>query len=108
MKVYVYSFGFILYEMIVGDGLFSSAGNKMPLFRDITRGWRPEIPVGVIPVSKSLIENCWSEDPSKRPSFDEIWRILKNCDFEILNGVKKAEIDSFLGWVEGHGIKLDR
>jgi serine/threonine protein kinase len=108
MKVDVYSFGLILYEIIVGDGLFSSPGDKMALFMKLNRGWRPEIPSGVLEISKSLIENCWKEDPNERPGFDDIWRIIKGCDFELIGGAKRAEVHSFLARIEEHGMSVDR
>jgi hypothetical protein len=108
VNVYVYSLGLIVYEIIDGDGLFSSPGDKLAVFMKLNRGWRAEIPSGVLANSKGLIENCWSENPSKRPSFSEIWVMIKGCDFELLGGVKRAEIRSFLACIEEHGISVDR
>jgi serine/threonine protein kinase len=39
-KVDVYSFGLILYEIIVGNGLFSSERDKRKLFLNLQIGWR--------------------------------------------------------------------
>jgi serine/threonine protein kinase len=61
-KADVYSFGLILYEIVVGDGLFSNGSKKGRLFIDLQKGWRPPIPDEVSEVSKRLIEECWSED----------------------------------------------
>jgi serine/threonine protein kinase len=73
----VYSFGLILYEIAVGNGLFSNFGNKMRLYRDLQNGNRPEIPGGISPFMRDLITKCWSDESAKRPSFKEIWRELK-------------------------------
>jgi serine/threonine protein kinase len=77
----VYSFGLILYEVVVGNGLLSGPGSKMKLLLDFHEGTRPNIPNEVLPVSKDLIEQCWSGQAESRPSFDEITRILKKHDF---------------------------
>jgi hypothetical protein len=80
----------------------------MVVFMKLNRGWRPEIPSGVLEISKSLIENCWNEDPKKRPGLDDIWRIMKGCDFELISGATKAEVHSFLALIEEHGISVYR
>ena len=36
----------------------------------------PEIPFECPPVLSELIEKCWSDEPSKRPSFDHIHHVL--------------------------------
>jgi len=43
--------------------------------------YRPELPLeesaGVHPDMLSLMKQCWAEEPSERPSFDEVAKILK-------------------------------
>jgi serine/threonine protein kinase len=102
-KVDVYSFGLVLYEIIVGDGLFSGPGDKMKLFLDLQKGWRPIIPDKTESVSRKLIESCWSENPGNRPSFDEIWISMEKCNFRLLPGVKKSDIEGFLNWFYENG-----
>jgi serine/threonine protein kinase len=102
-KVDVYSFGMILYEIVVGDGLFSNPGDKMQLFFNLQRQWRPRIPEGVEPTSRELIEKCWSVDPSNRPSFDEIWKAMEKCNFRLLPGANKSDVDEFLIWLRENG-----
>jgi serine/threonine protein kinase len=102
-KVDVYSFGLILYEIVVGDGLFSGPGNKMDLFVNLQTGWRPIIPKGVESVSKELIERCWSQNPEERPSFGEIWSSMEKSDFRLLPGVEQGEVEGFVVWVHANG-----
>ena len=42
-------------------------------------GTRPEIDEFIPMAYRELIENCWSQDPDKRPTFDQIVDELKNC-----------------------------
>jgi hypothetical protein len=107
-KADVYSFGLIMYEIIVGNGLFSCGANKVKLFVDLQNGWRPNIPSEVVEVSKSLIERCWSENPENRPSFDEILQILVNCDFQIISKVDSVEVKLYLTSVEEHNKNIGR
>jgi serine/threonine protein kinase len=95
-KVDVYSFGLILYEIVVGNCLFScEGGNKGKLYDDLRKGWRPAIPSEVKEVSRRLIERCWSENPEIRPSFSEIWGELEKSNFEVVEGVDSGEVISF-------------
>jgi serine/threonine protein kinase len=102
-KADVYSFGLMLYEIIIGDGLFSGPGDETKLFAKLQTGWRPEIPEGVESVSKELIENCWSESPRNRPSFEDIWISMKKCNFQLIGGIKKGDIEGFLSWFRANG-----
>jgi serine/threonine protein kinase len=95
-KVDVYSFGLILYEIVVGNGLFSNAGNKHGLFVDLQKGNRPSIPGEVLKAGRDLIEKCWSHEPRKRPNFEEILSYLKGVDFEVIDGVNKGQVRGFL------------
>jgi serine/threonine protein kinase len=104
-KVDVYSFGIILYEIVSCDERFSSGGNKTNLFVQLRNGWRPDIVSGVTELSKSLIERCWSSNACDRPSFDEILIELYENEFELIPGTVRAEVDSYLLWLERNGGK---
>jgi hypothetical protein len=39
-------------------------------------------------------------DPKARPSFEDIWKEIYFNDFNILPGVTRADIKSFLEWFE--------
>jgi serine/threonine protein kinase len=108
-KVDVYSFGFILYEIIVGNGLLSSEGDKGQLLNDLRKGWRPIDTIGkeVSDVMKGLIERCWSSNPNFRPSFSEIWEELKKLDFQLIVGANTVELRHFAQIVEEQNDEKD-
>jgi serine/threonine protein kinase len=99
-KVDIYSFGLILYELIVGDGLFSGPGSKMNLFVKLQTGWRPDIGSEVLKAGRDLIEKCWAARAEDRPSFSEIMNIMSGNDFELIRGSKISEVKLFLAWLE--------
>jgi serine/threonine protein kinase len=95
-KADVYSFGLILYEIVSGTGVFSDDAKKLQLFYDMVKGKRPDIPENVIPFTRKLIERCWSESPTERPSFSEIWKSLQEVKFKIIHGVESAAVEGFV------------
>jgi serine/threonine protein kinase len=99
-KADVYSFGLILYEIVSGTGVFSNDGRKMQLYNDMVRGKRPDIPEKVLPCTKQLIQKCWSESPTERPSFSAIWKSLQEVNFKILPGVESAAVRAFVTMIE--------
>jgi serine/threonine protein kinase len=107
-KCDVYSFGLVLYEIITCDERFSGRGVKRRLYLDLQNGWRPDIPAGVTPLSKNLIERCWDVNPKNRPSFEEIWNELYKNHFELIPGLDRFEVDLYLLYLEKHGAKLEK
>ena len=85
-KIDVYSFGVTLYEIVTGKlALRDLSETEVPSF--VGHGKRPEIPKSVLPFTRKLIERCWSQDPSQRPSFEEIYGDLKKGDFRLFDDV---------------------
>ena len=61
-------------DLLYGNFLFLS-----PISGGIVNNTlRPKIPTWCDPEWKSLMESCWSSDPSERPSFAEISPRLRN------------------------------
>ena len=76
-KVDVYAFGIILYEIVTGDLPFSNITFDSEKEKAIAAGDRPIIPNHVEPVLAKLTEQCWAQEPTDRPSFEQIVQALK-------------------------------
>ncbi|KAL5551923.1 hypothetical protein UlMin_002099 [Ulmus minor] len=77
-KADVYSFGMICFELLTGKVPFEDGhlqGDKMS--RNIRAGERPLFPYPSPKYLVSLTRKCWQTDPSQRPSFSSICRILR-------------------------------
>ncbi|KXS21569.1 kinase-like protein [Gonapodya prolifera JEL478] len=64
----VFAFGMILYELVSRRLPFHEY-NDDQVEQAYRRGLRPVIPEKVPAGFKSIIEHCWHQDPSKRPTF---------------------------------------
>jgi hypothetical protein len=60
------------------------------------QNWRPEIPVVIGGPVRELICECWSNDPSERPTFFEIFRRLQGIEFKLMDGVKCAKVRAYV------------
>jgi serine/threonine protein kinase len=83
-KTDVFSFAMTSFEIISGEKPFGviSGNDYLNFIRD---GKRPKLPQNCSKELKSLIHDCWSLDPSKRPTFLEICntlRLLKSAMFK--------------------------
>lgn len=67
----VYAFGFIVYEIVTTEEPFKNC-TIMQIFKNVATGKRPQFNGPVPGAYKKLIERCWNQDPSKRPTFDQI------------------------------------
>jgi serine/threonine protein kinase len=101
-KVDVWGFGLILYEIVSGFPAFPLSLSPFDVIRQMRRGARPIRPSGCGEYMEGLITRCWSDDPSSRPSFDEILREFQDRRFAILPDVDCDEIsravDGVLRW----------
>jgi serine/threonine protein kinase len=96
----VFSFGLLLYELVVGKRAFSpTLFGRQIAFMVAMGDYRPEIPVFVSPAVAALIENCWAPDPDDRLTFSEIFNWFEAMAFKLKPGVKSSKIWSFVNEV---------
>ncbi|XP_043722698.1 mitogen-activated protein kinase kinase kinase 7-like [Telopea speciosissima] len=86
-KADIYSFGMICFELLSGKVPFEDGhlqGDKMS--RNIRAGERPLFPFHSPKYLTNLTKKCWHTDPTQRPSFSSICRILRYIKrFLVLN-----------------------
>ncbi|KAF8033867.1 hypothetical protein BT93_C0208 [Corymbia citriodora subsp. variegata] len=75
-KVDVYSFGIVMWELLTGEEPYADLDAKHMIGGIVNNTLRPQVPASCDPEWKSLMERCWSSEPSERPSFTEIVKEL--------------------------------
>jgi myosin-5 len=105
----VFSFGLILFRLIVGRSPFPTDLSPLAVAKRIAiDGERPEIPDSVPPLVGGLIVACWATNPADRPSFRQIVTRLKEMDFRLARGVNPSKVASFVEkitkWEAAHGL----
>ncbi|RHZ46346.1 hypothetical protein Glove_624g35 [Diversispora epigaea] len=90
----IYSFGGIMYEIITAQRPFADQAHDTYLMIDICNGVRPKVPdfmLNWIPEwYLNLMYRCWSDDPSERPTADE----LVYSFYEILDKLSDNIVDN--------------
>lgn len=84
-KTDVFSFGSVLFNIVTGE---------IPRMKmsDLIRGIRCEIPPNVNNACRELINNCWNQSPSSRPTFDDILISLEVNSFNLIDGADSKKL----------------
>lgn len=77
----VYAFGLVLVFLFTGVRPWSNVKASMTLITKILAGERPQISPNVPEMLRLLIQACWDQTPSERPSFENILHIIGNQNF---------------------------
>jgi serine/threonine protein kinase len=94
----VFSFGLILYDLVVGDFAFSPSLTPWQLMNVVTRSDRPECPSDMSENVKGIILRCWSVEGDARGTFEDIWSDLVAIHFNLLGGSDVAKVSEFVSW----------
>lgn len=98
----VYAFGLVVYEILTDEVPFQNLKTIDILIKVVQQSYRPDIKSKSIPSCyKNLITQCWSQDPRKRPSFNEIVnRLKKSEEFVTSYDVDRTEYRNYVRYVD--------
>ena len=92
-KCDIYSFGIVIYEFITRSIPFHNL-NQFQIINSIKKGKRPEISNN-LSIDQNLInlmKKCWNQNPSNRPNFESIIKIINDI-LNKLGDLNKSEIE---------------
>ncbi|KAI7738215.1 hypothetical protein M8C21_032884 [Ambrosia artemisiifolia] len=72
----VFSFGMVVWEMMTGEAAYAALSPVQATVGIAACGLRPDIPKDCPQHLRSLLNKCWHNTPSKRPTFSEILSLL--------------------------------
>ena len=92
----VYSYAIFLYRLFsidVNFAIIRKIRSTQQFWAKIRRGFRPERPENIPDHYWELIQKCWKQDPSERPTFDEITTILKEDKYALEEFGQKTNLE---------------
>ena len=102
LKSDVYSYSFIVYEVMTGDIPFDDEDikNHTKLISEIiVKNYRPKIKKQITSNYKELIELCWEGNTELRPSFEEIIKKLESDEF-ITSDINEEEYRKYVNSIK--------
>eukprot|EP00250_Pteridium_aquilinum_P011717 c20259_g1_i3 orf=297-1925(+) len=83
MKADVFSFAILCYEIIAERAPECFLCTPKEFFNRVTKNVRPELPDSCPPLLADCIKRCWHSQPSHRPSFAELSKVLEYMKSEL-------------------------
>lgn len=103
-----YAFSLIVYELMTIHIPFEDVTDIYKLIGKLQKNYRPPFETSIPDSYRTLIESCWNEIPSKRPTFDKIVDDLKNDRGFITENVDENEYRLYIEYIEKYNCSFNK
>lgn len=100
-KADVFAYGLILHELLTRRDYFCSMSPERVKKIVYDDNKRPSIPKNAPQMLQKLIRDCWSQNPSKRPSFTQIFECFESGEVSFPN-TNSETVDAMLKRIKRH------
>lgn len=73
----VYAYGIMMWEVFTNQSAHAGCHSGAVVERVVLRGDRPPIPANMPPQYALLMQRCWAENPTNRPTFEQVVACLE-------------------------------
>lgn len=99
----IYSFGLLLFEILTERPLCSNKQQQITALLALLKGNRPNFPDSITPFSRKLISACWAHDPTKRPTAEDLLKMMIEHAGEL---VYNADVTVAFNYLSRLGIEI--
>ncbi|KAK8847280.1 hypothetical protein M9Y10_019867 [Tritrichomonas musculus] len=103
----VYAFGMIMYEILTNEKPFKNL-NFFEVLTKVATGNRPSINATIMDSYSKLIQKCWSQNPSDRPTFDDIVKMLRNDSLFMTDSTDRQECENYIEYIDEYQIIYEK
>ena len=98
LRADVYSFAILMYQVVTGlksSQVYPDISSVFQLFKLVNEGKRPQFKTPVKKSIQTLIEQCWSEKPSDRLTFEQLFQKLAYEPEYYLDGADANKVKAY-------------
>lgn len=98
----VYSYGVVLWELLTRSNPYEGMNPMYVALAVMDEGLRPPVPIAWHEDMVNLLNDCWDDNPKKRPTFKEIRKALEVMDVPCVGMTSKTNFSVSFAPMKGY------
>lgn len=96
----VYAFAMVVYQIVTNENPFNDIQDVFKINKKVTSGDRPKLDSNIPNSYRALIEMCWKQNHSDRPTFAQIVEKLRNDSGFITEDVNEEDFRLYIAFID--------